>query len=371
MLNLQSFCGISPLTRKASQPSWISLNFGNAMSASLDQRLVFLSFKSEEKAHADQLHRALTAKGYNVWWQQKLQCGHVWHADIDAALQAAGCVVVLWSPASLASEWVKHEASQAIARHVYAPVRIVATKIDAPFDRVQATDLIDWDGTESHAGFQNLLRRLEELLPPSLTPFKVAGRFLKWHAFATGLLAFALISVTMLLRLGAFAQEQIEAQHRAAEQLKSSEMSLASLIATTKMLLEPELRFTYVLGIGPQSSGHFSIENSGGGMATIKAIRASVNGREIKTDAASLSEAGRQYGLVGHTLKVGETIGPGRAAKIFDIPAKEIPNQWICREDKERRRFFERLQLEIDYTSLLGAMKTQKHEYKSTNNQSC
>jgi len=102
-------------------------------------RQVFISFKSEERDAADLLHRTLTAQGYNVWWQEKLQCGHVWHAEIDEALRAASAVIVLWSPAAMKSEWVKHEASQAIARQVYAPTRIAPMKIESPFDRVQAT----------------------------------------------------------------------------------------------------------------------------------------------------------------------------------------------------------------------------------------
>ena len=336
-----------------------------------DPSQVFISFKSEERDVADLLHRTLTAQGYNVWWQEKLQCGHVWHAEIDEALHAASAVVVLWSPAAMKSEWVKHEASQAIARQVYAPMRIAPMKIESPFDRVQATDLIDWKGTDTHAGYQNLLRRLQELLPRRPTMLDRAGTFVRQQAFALGLLAFAIPSIVLLLQLAASSREQISAQQKAAEQLQRSESSLASLIATTEKLLEPELRFTYVLGIGPQSSGHFSVENSGGGMATIKSIRASIDGRELMTDAARLSEVGHQYGLVGHTLKAGETIGPGKAAKIFDIPAKTIPGPLICRDDKDRRKFFERLQLEIDYTSLLGTAKTKKHEYKSTNNFNC
>lgn len=69
----------------------------------------------------------------------------------------------------MTSEWVKHEASQAIARRGYAPARLSAMKISSPFDRIQATDLIDWDGSDSHAGFMNLLRRIDELLPAKPT----------------------------------------------------------------------------------------------------------------------------------------------------------------------------------------------------------
>ena len=336
-----------------------------------DPRSVFISFKTEERAAADLLQRVLSAKGYKVWWQEKLQCGHVWHADIDDALGAAACVVVLWSPLSMTSEWVKHEASQAIARKVYAPARLRAMKIDAPFDRIQATDLIDWDGDDAHAGFKNLLRRIDELLPPQPPLPLVAARAVRRNAFAIGMLAFAVAAVALLLRIGASSGQQIEAQRAAAAQLQKAERSLASIIATTDKLIEPELRFTYVLGVGERSGGHFTVENSGSGMATIKAVRASIDGQALATDAASLSAAGARFGMVGNTLKVGETIGPGQRAKMFDIPARSLRGAEICRDDKARKAFFERLQLEIDYVSLLGTVKTQKHEYTSTNRFAC
>lgn len=106
-----------------------------------DRRSVFISFKTEESPTADRLQQVLSAKGYNVWWHEKLQCGHAWHADIDDALQAAGCVVVLWSPRSMASEWVKHEASQAIARRVYAPARLVEMNRPGTCRRSEALNL--------------------------------------------------------------------------------------------------------------------------------------------------------------------------------------------------------------------------------------
>jgi len=344
------------------------------MSGTPDPRLVFISFKSDERdvAVADLLHKSLSKRRYKVWWQEELQCGHVWHTDIDTALNSAACVVVLWSPASMASEWVKHEASQAIARRVYAPARLAAMNIDSPFDRMQATDLIDWAGDEAHAGFQNLLKRVEELLPPKPTPLTVTSRFAKRHAFTAILLAFAVVSVGLLLQLAATADAQMTVQRESMKQMEASEKAISMLIATTDALVEPELRFSYTLGIGAQDSGHFSIENTSSGLAKIASVRASIDGKPVLTDAASLSSLGLRYGLVGQTLKVGESIGPGRSLKIYDIPAEDIKAvSQRCQRDKDRKQFISRFQLEIDYISLRGKMKTLKNDYKSTNKFDC
>ena len=63
------------------------------------------------------------------------------------------------------SRWVMHEASRAIDRGVYAPVRIDLCVIDVPYSRLQATDIIKWDGKESHPGVLDLFQRVNELLP--------------------------------------------------------------------------------------------------------------------------------------------------------------------------------------------------------------
>jgi hypothetical protein len=62
---------------------------------------VFLSFKTEERLAAIRLKDALILAGNCVWWQEDIQCGREWHGDIDTALSLAGCVVVLWSNASV------------------------------------------------------------------------------------------------------------------------------------------------------------------------------------------------------------------------------------------------------------------------------
>jgi len=122
---------------------------------------VFISYKREEAAIAEILHGALVKEGFDVWWDEDLQCGQAWAEKLDEAVRDAACIVVLWSERSVASQWVRHEASQAIARDVYAPCRIGLVQLDSPYDRIQATDLIDWVGDPNHGGYRNLLKRVK------------------------------------------------------------------------------------------------------------------------------------------------------------------------------------------------------------------
>ena len=75
------------------------------------------------------------------------------------------------------SQWVRHEASQAIARDVYAPCRIELVQLDSPYDRIQAADLIGWEGGREHGGFRNLMARVETLVH---SPFSLPRRIGRW-----------------------------------------------------------------------------------------------------------------------------------------------------------------------------------------------
>ena len=49
-----------------------------------------------------------------------------------------------------------HEASSAIDRGVYAPVRIELCNIEEPYSRIQATDILRWDGLRAEDARQTL-----------------------------------------------------------------------------------------------------------------------------------------------------------------------------------------------------------------------
>lgn len=103
---------------------------------------VFISYKREDTIHARRLRQALLDARFEVWWDEDIQCGQAWSQVLDDGIRGAGSIVVLWSNTSMHSRWVMHEASAAIARGVYVPVRIELCAIDAPYDRLQASDIL-------------------------------------------------------------------------------------------------------------------------------------------------------------------------------------------------------------------------------------
>lgn len=117
---------------------------------------VFISYASEDRDRAGKLASALGALGWSVWWDRKIITGQPFDRIIERELETAKCIVVLWSKHSIASEWVKNEASVASERGVLVPATIDRVKLPLEFRRRQTADLADWKGEPSHSGFQAL-----------------------------------------------------------------------------------------------------------------------------------------------------------------------------------------------------------------------
>lgn len=120
---------------------------------------VFVSYKAEDGRRIRPLVEALEADGFSVWWDAQLGAGQEWRDEIAAELDRAKCVVVAWSKRSVgpAGRFVRDEASRALSRGVYLPVKL--DKVDPPlgFGESQALSLVRWKGDRSAAAYRALL----------------------------------------------------------------------------------------------------------------------------------------------------------------------------------------------------------------------
>ena len=117
---------------------------------------VFLSYAAEDRDRARQVAEALKECGWSVWWDRNIVAGEAFDQTIERQLESAKCVVVLWSNAAVASEWVKNEAASAAERQVLVPALLDDVKIPLEFRRRQTANLLEWNGDASHEGFQAL-----------------------------------------------------------------------------------------------------------------------------------------------------------------------------------------------------------------------
>ena len=115
---------------------------------------IFVSYASADRDRARAVAQALTEQGWSVWWDRTIPPGKQFDEVIEEALDSARCVVVLWSKASVASQWVKTEAAEAMRRKILVPVLIEDVKIPLEFRRLQAADLSTWTGGTTHEEVQ-------------------------------------------------------------------------------------------------------------------------------------------------------------------------------------------------------------------------
>jgi hypothetical protein len=118
---------------------------------------VFLSYSREDLATARQVAECLQQEGWSVFWDRLIPVGQTWDSLIDNRLSRASCVVVLWSSASVASDWVRAEATAAAERGVLAPAVIDATPPPLRFRMIQTADLVGWNGRRDHGGLADLI----------------------------------------------------------------------------------------------------------------------------------------------------------------------------------------------------------------------
>lgn len=125
---------------------------------------IFISYASEDRATAQVLAQTMEQRGWSVWWDRNIPPGKSFDRVIEEALERASCVIVLWSEASVKSDWVKAEADEGLRRRILVPALIANVRIPLGFRRIQAADLTDWQGNAKHPGVDQLLRSVAEIV---------------------------------------------------------------------------------------------------------------------------------------------------------------------------------------------------------------
>lgn len=141
---------------------------------------VFLSYSSDDRVVARIIADTLEKEGFTVWWDQALRSGQTYDERIEAALNASKAVVVLWSPRSVASRWVRSEATVADRRGKFVPAMIEPCERPIAFQLTQTADLTAWRGDRTDPTWQPFLEVIAGLVKdgsapePAVTPTDTA-----------------------------------------------------------------------------------------------------------------------------------------------------------------------------------------------------
>lgn len=118
---------------------------------------VFISYKREERARCERIANKLKALSLDVWFDARLPSGKSFDREIETTINAAKAVLVLWSPASVESEWVRNEAGIGKKRNVLAAARLSPCELPLAFHATHYEDLFEPDFADDHPGWLKLL----------------------------------------------------------------------------------------------------------------------------------------------------------------------------------------------------------------------
>jgi hypothetical protein len=125
---------------------------------------VFMSYAREDRAVAEAIAAALERHGLTVWWDRKIVVGRSFSEIIERELAGAKCVVVLWSRASVASEWVSNEAAEGVRRQILVPICVEDVIPPLEFRRRQTAHLFNHRDLEANAEFPDCLTAIRTLI---------------------------------------------------------------------------------------------------------------------------------------------------------------------------------------------------------------
>jgi hypothetical protein len=109
---------------------------------------IFLSYNREDQLIARRFADAFAALGFEVWWDVTLRAGQAYDEVTESALRGAKAVVVLWSKRSVASRWVRAEATLGDRNGTLLPAMIEECERPVMFELTQTANLSQWDGSD-------------------------------------------------------------------------------------------------------------------------------------------------------------------------------------------------------------------------------
>jgi uncharacterized protein YjbI with pentapeptide repeats len=127
----------------------------------------FISYSTKDQDFADRLYADLQAKGVRCWFApHDIKGGRKIHEQIDEAIRLHDKLLLILSPHSMASEWVKTEISKARKREVRDKARVLFPISLAPFDAIR-----DWEAFDADTG-KDSAREIREYFIPDFSNWK-------------------------------------------------------------------------------------------------------------------------------------------------------------------------------------------------------
>jgi TIR domain len=127
----------------------------------------FISYSSKDQEFAERLHADLQNKGVRCWFApEDIQGGRKLHEQIDQAIHLHERLLLILSPYSMASEWVKTEIAKARQREVREQRQVLFPMRLVSFEAVR-----DWECFDADTG-KDSAREIREYFIPDFSNWK-------------------------------------------------------------------------------------------------------------------------------------------------------------------------------------------------------
>ncbi len=131
---------------------------------------IFLSYSRTDQARARVFAQAFEQQGFKVWWDVGLRTGEAYDEVTEAALRSAKAVVVLWSKTSVASRWVRAEATLADRNKTLLPCMLEPCDRPIMFELTQTADLSGWTGAADDRAWLAFLAEVGQFVAGDRSP---------------------------------------------------------------------------------------------------------------------------------------------------------------------------------------------------------
>lgn len=122
---------------------------------------IFISYERGDVDTARTLHRSFEDEGFSVFHDEDIRAGEQWDDRLEAEIDACRNVVVLWSPTSVASRWVRSEARAGLHQRKLIPCMIESCRIPMEFSGIQTINMKDWSAAAPlHPGWLRIITAL-------------------------------------------------------------------------------------------------------------------------------------------------------------------------------------------------------------------
>jgi adenylate cyclase len=122
---------------------------------------VFISYARIDKALVAPLVAVIEAQGWSVWWDPEIATGQEFDRQIAAELKIAAAVLVVWTPNSVGSRWVRGEAREGAERGILVPVRFAGADLPIDVRALHTTEFDDWGEDPRSPQIQEVIRALD------------------------------------------------------------------------------------------------------------------------------------------------------------------------------------------------------------------